>query len=433
MISLEFFNNLSSASTKDISIGHFAGGMSTARRALSPRRSSKTVNLRLTSCGDDLVDWVEAPPAIPGMSKRRRGVGSSADTANMISFERIPPSDIVTLLVNQDAKLTPQQGLFQVVTQGNNGFEFKACPEFPSTGKVLLFIHGTFSKGENTLEALESTTAGKQFLGEAIKAYGKNVLFFNHPTISVSPMLNAWDLQQIVGGSNASIDIVAHSRGGLVTRWWCEQFDPQAVRCKNAILVGSPLAGTGLAAPPNIRKTLRLLTSYGNAISGATKLATAAVPVMGLVSTLLSVLTSVTSFAAKTPLADGLLAMIPGLHAQSRIGNNQELLGLHRFNANPARYAAIQSNFESEDVGWRFWKYFNGETLKDKAKDLATNTLFDGNNDLVVDTDSMTVLTNTLRIDPQRIYDFGTTSTVHHTNYFLQPKTVDHIRKILKF
>ena len=47
--------------------------------------------------------------------------------------------------------------------------------------------------------------------------------------------------------------------------------------------------------------------------------------------------------------------------------------------------------------------------------------------------DSMTVLTNTLRIDPQRIYDFGTTSTVHHTNYFLQPKTVDHIRKILEF
>ncbi len=112
-------------------------------------------------------------------------------------------------------------------------------------------------------------------------------------------MLNAWDLQQFVGGSNASIDIVAHSRGGLVTRWWCEQFDPQADRCKNAILVGSPLAGTGLAAPPNIRKTLQLLTSYGNAISGATKLTSAAVPIMGLVSTLLSVVTSVTSLAAK--------------------------------------------------------------------------------------------------------------------------------------
>lgn len=433
MINPEFFDNLSNASTGKISIGHFEGEMSSARRGLIPRRSSRVVNLRLARCGDDLVDWVEAPPAIPGMKKRRRGAGSSVDAANMISFEKIAPSQIVDLLISQDKKLTPDQGLFRLVLLGKATYRFDECTKLPDSGKVLLFIHGTFSKGENTLAALLSTQDGKDLLGTALNAYGKNVFFFNHPTISVSPMLNAWDLQQFVGGSSASIDIVAHSRGGLVTRWWCEQFDPQALRCKNAILVGSPLAGTGLAAPPNIRKTLKLLTSYGNAISGATKVASAAAPVLGLVSTLLSVITSVTSFAAKTPLADGLLAMIPGIHAQSRIGNNQELLRLHQFNAKPDRYAAIQSNFESEDIGWRFWKYFNGETLKDKAKDLATNAIFDGKNDLVVDTDSMTVLTNTLRINPQRLFDFGTTSSVHHTNYFAQTKTVEHIRKILKF
>ena len=51
----------------------------------------------------------------------------------------------------------------------------------------------------------------------------------------------------------------------------------------------------------------------------------------------------------------------------------------------------------------------------------ATDTIFDGANDCVVDTDSMTFLSDTTRIGNNRMFDFGTTSKVHHTNYYEHP------------
>lgn len=367
MIHAEFLQNLSSASTGDLSVKQLEAGMSTARRALNPPRASKLIYLQLARGNDDILDWSETSPPIPGMKMRRRGMGTSGDIANAISFEKIEPSQIASMLVRQDKKFTPEQGLFRV----RDDFSLVECTSFPESGPVLLFIHGTFSNGENTIRSLKETSVGQQFLQDAATKYSKeNILFFNHPTISVSPLLNAFVLQRIIGDSQASIDIITHSRGGLVTRWWCEGFDKQLDRCKNAILVGSPLAGTGLAAPPNIRKALKLLTNYGNALSGVVGLASAAVPIFGIVNTLLSVITSVTSIAAKTPIADGLIAMIPGLNGQSRVGNNQELLQLHLANGSSGRYAAVQANFQSEAPGWKFWKYFSKAHLVDTATDL---------------------------------------------------------------
>ena len=50
------------------------------------------------------------------------------------------------------------------------------------------------------------------------------------------------------------------------------------------------------------------------------------VPLMSVVGVLFRVVTSVTTLAATTPAVDAAVAMIPGLAAQSRVGNNQELL-----------------------------------------------------------------------------------------------------------
>lgn len=43
----------------------------------------------------------------------------------------------------------------------------------------------------------------------------------------------------------------------------------------------------------------------------------------------------------------------------------------------------------------------------------------------------MTFLSDTLRINSNRIYDFGTTGEVHQINYYHQPATIAHFRKIL--
>ena len=87
------------------------------------------------------------------------------------------------------------------------------------------------------------------------------------------------------------------------------------------------------------------------------------------------------------------------------------------------RYYAVQSNFETADPGWKFWQYFR----KDKAADVVTNVIFEGPNDLVVDTSSMTDFgVPNLQLAAQP-WDFGTTDQVWHCNYFRQPQTIAYL------
>jgi hypothetical protein len=211
-----------------------------------------------------------------------------------------------------------------------------------------------------------------------------------------------------------------------VTRWWLETFDRGDPASRRAVFVGSPLAGTGLAAPPNLKGSLSLL---GN-IAGAMGTVAMAVPFLTVMTGVFRVVSSVTKLAARTPAIDAAVALVPGLAAQSRVGNNAELLSLRRSaGVLDDRYFAIQSNFESEKPGWKFWRYFR--RMGDRARDAAADLVFDGNNDLVVDTGSMTELSDDARLPASQVYDFGTRDDVHHTNYFEQRETFEAIRSWL--
>ena len=69
-------------------------------------------------------------------------------------------------------------------------------PIVPGKGRVLLFVHGTFSETSAILDQLQATDDGRRFLSDAASKYDA-LLAFDHPTISVSPMLNAFDLQKL--------------------------------------------------------------------------------------------------------------------------------------------------------------------------------------------------------------------------------------------
>jgi hypothetical protein len=43
----------------------------------------------------------------------------------------------------------------------------------------------------------------------------------------------------------------------------------------------------------------------------------------------------------------------------------------------------------------------------------------------------MSTLADTMAIPPERRLDFGTSSLVHHCNYFVQPQTVQFLRQVL--
>jgi hypothetical protein len=154
----------------------------------------------------------------------------------------------------------------------------------------------------------------------------------------------------------------------------------------------------------------------------------AAVPVFAVVEALLRVVTSVTSLAARTPVVDAAMALVPGLFSMSRVGNNPELGRLLALPQPPSdRYFAVCSDFQPRDPAWKFWRRFRRERIADTLAD----PLFDDANDLVVDTGSMTTLSDQWAIAPHRQCDFGVSERVHHLNYFAQPRTAGFLGDVL--
>ena len=364
--------------------------------------------------------------AISATVQHRRRRGGATKGVDEVKYERrfsrLDRSQIGTWLEKLDKTLTPERGLRQLGDRGLQPLE-----SAPRSGRILLLIHGTFSDSDTLVANFHKNPRGAAFVDWARDHYS-HILTFDHPTLSASPMLNARELALLLDSTDAEIDVVCHSRGGLVARWWLEVFDHGRPDKRRAVFVGSPLAGTGLAAPTNIRGSLSLLSNVGNALGAAS----AALPFLTVLTGLFRVVTSVTSLAAKTPAVDAAIALVPGLSAQSRVGNNLELISL-RQGARPGagRYFAIQSNFESEKLGWQFWRYFRG--LGDRAKDNLADLVFKSENDLVVDTGSMVELSDALSIPAELVLDFGTTDEVHHTNYFVQPQTLAFIREMLEY
>lgn len=404
------------------------------------RRSRRRPASRLSSfslCDVDGVLRFEAGLSArsSGARRRRRGpaVGLGGEVLRTFRFEELPPSEIGRYLGLLDRKLNPSNGL-RTVRWTSKGAVLAPAAEL-TKGRTLLLVHGTFSKSEAMLGQLGGTAHGRAFLQAVTAAPSKGgryaqVLAFDHATLGVSPVMNAFDLARATQGLTGPIDVICHSRGGLVARWWQTGFRPDFGDART-VFVGSPLAGTSLAAPPRLKESLEFVANIANVFSGVTSLASVAVPFLSVATGLMKVVSSVTTFTAKTPLLDAVMAMIPGLAAQGRVGNNPELLRLQQLAGSaPPGWFAVQSNFEPDPVGWKFWKRFVrlGTELKDAASDL----VFRDQNDLVVDTGSMHTLADTMRIPADRTLDFGTSGTVHHCNYFEQAQTVEHLRKVLR-
>lgn len=362
-----------------------------------------------------------------GRRRMRRGVPESraGEIVELYHYDKLEPNDVNSLLIKKDEELTPQQGLWsldlknpgkasQHVVRGTQG------PTVSGRKKRLLFIHGTFSKSEAFFVGMEQAEGGKAAVKTLFDRY-EEVLAFDHPTLSASPVMNAFDLARLLARADGPLDIVTHSRGGVVTRWLLEGIGLNGSGPYRAVLVGAPLAGTSLASPPRLKGALDVFSNVGTVLKATGEAAVMYMPFLIVPLALVRIASSVVSVAAKTPLLDAGVSMIPGLNGQSRVANHPELMRLRAVRpAKPPEYFIVQSNFEKEDPGWKFWKYFRKDQLADKGADL----IFDGPNDLVVDTSSMSDIPGH-EFPAGSIKDFGTNDIVHHTNYFSQKATLE--------
>ena len=92
---------------------------------------------------------------------------------------------------------------------------------------------------------------------------------FDHPSLSVDPLANAAELSsRLPDGMELEVDIVAHSRGGLVARAIAGELDGPlpGLRVRRAVLVGTPNHGTPLANPDHMIDFLDRITTWLNVI-----------------------------------------------------------------------------------------------------------------------------------------------------------------------
>jgi hypothetical protein len=288
------------------------------------------------------------------------------------------------------------------------------------TDRVLLFIHGTFSQ---TSVPVADFSPG--FLAWAGRTY-RAVLGFDHWTLSLTPEENAkllWELLDPSLRAGHRLDIVTHSRGGLVARAFVELLGHgEAVR--RVIFVGTPNAGTNLANPKNWGTVADVLVNLAPKGAPFAKLS-------GLLARL---------------LIAGAEGRIPGLQAQnpSASGSNDFLGRLQRPTTLPegVSYAAVAASFEPEPGG------FNPRQLLERVEDVGADAFYGHANDLVVDTGSVwsvdaepdytlttesPVVRRVLLFNPEGrgVGQVVRKGGVHHNNLFAMPETMAFLQSEL--
>ncbi len=207
-------------------------------------------------------------------------------------------------------------------------------------GSVLLIVHGIFSSVQGMLSRLPRSA-----MEEWHTRYGGRVIAYNHPTVSVSPEENARVLlQQLksgLGHGEVVVDILCHSRGGIVSRALTERgsllVPNHPARVRSIYFVATPNAGSPLGDADHMVDMIDLFTNViGHLDDGPVTYSLEVI--VGLVMLL--------GHAGVTAL--------PGIAALGTAGSYITDV-LNKGGSNAALYAAAASNFEPQpgrENGW---------------------------------------------------------------------------------
>ena len=279
-------------------------------------------------------------------------------------------------------------------------------------GRALLFVHGTFSTAHGGFMQLPKETL--EMLSEH---YGGRVFAFNHPSLSEDPQGNARKFLELMreAGVTLDVDIICHSRGGLVSRALAERaasadFVPDEFRVGAIVFVGTPNAGTLLAHPDHMMSMIDRYTTALNILPTG--------PVEEVLEALVTTVKIVAHATMKS--LDGLMSMNP-------VGDY--LKGVNMPGTSETRYYAIAANFEPNTPLMAPLR----TVIKQKVGDAMVDRIFkDEHNDLVVPTDGVhTAIGPTFPIQTDACLIFPADRAIWHSAYFEQPETTDRLRKWL--
>lgn len=282
--------------------------------------------------------------------------------------------------------------------------------------RVLLFVHGIFSTCRTAFGALPAP-----FLQQLSESYDA-VLGFDHPTVSVDPVANvAWLRDRLQGAAGATLDVITHSRGGLVARELAIQAagnvsnagDPgdPGVTIGRIAFVGTPNAGTEIVDP---RQWGSLIDRFANL---AGDLPGGAAVVDDFLAGVFELLKAA-AFAV-TDAFPGLECMLPGSPF------------LDHLSGSPARvplFYAIDSDFRP----WNFLLevFAVKREFLGAAEVVVDHVVFGGDhNDVAVPTDSVGLGRSGVGfpVPAARSHTYGSGEHVWHCGYFREPDTVKRL------
>ena len=340
----------------------------------------------------------------------RRGLDARRSDGSLVltrEFPTLAPNKIIAAVGAIDRRLNP--GDRRVAAFDGSG----SCARRPAAASSsrrrtsparsraarCCFVHGTFSNADNMLArvhgsrigaACGSSTAPTQRAPGSTTACCSSTTRRCRSARSSTRSSSAAPLPAPADRSTSS----RHSRGGLVVRWWLEAFGSSLRLATGAqvrvVLAGSPLHGTSLAAPDKIQHAMSLVSNVGTfaektlGSSSAWRIRSSGSPASWSKSSSRS--------PARSPrrrCVDALVALVPGLlrpvggRQQPR---DQSPADRTRSRSDPCllRDHVELRNPESRRGG------SGGTSGRIAPTDLLTDVVFPGDNDLVVDTWSMT-------------------------------------------
>jgi CHAT domain-containing protein/pimeloyl-ACP methyl ester carboxylesterase len=402
---------------------------------------------------DDGTEWIGHPGDIPeiyGPEKKSRSANESftfeasltaqdetrgiiknilIKTLSVLKPKSVAKAAKITgakLAEDYDAKAQPNPGLYQVDKKFNL-IPLQAGSD--TSSPYLVLIHGTLS---TTLDAFNKLHIGENSIWEQIYSlYKSRVLALEHRTLSVSPVQNAVDFLKACP-KGITIDILSHSRGGLVADILakCDKNNPvigfskdemsivegneqstydlmleinnlakeKQISIGKVVRVAAPSSGTTILS----RRVDHFFNLMLNGIGLALGIRN---PLYGVVK---SFLLELIAQKADPEVMPGLNSMVPDSYFQKMLNNSNSIVNSELYN--------ISGDAEVGTVSWN------------SLKVILANLFYLTANDWVVDTNRMSH--GVLRANGMYSY-LSKDSATNHFNYFGNENTRDAIFQAL--
>jgi hypothetical protein len=274
-----------------------------------------------------------------------------------------------------------------------------------TSGRSLLLVHGTFSTPDAGFNGLFNSEEFRRILSH----YGDRCLAFAHPSLSEDIEDNIDSFREALpDGVALDVDIVCHSRGGLVSRaiTAAAASEKLPLRAGRLVMVAAPNRGTPLA---DSRYWIDFIDRHTNLL-------------VELPDTVSTIVLEGTLCLVKI-VGSGALGGLPGLAAME--ANGEALARLEKLDLGTTKLHALVADFSpTADSPLA--------TLIRKAGDTAVDAFFGEANDLVVPTNGCFDLKDAkgFPLLPECVYQFSDGS-VNHITFFNSPKVRSTLADLL--